>query len=168
MATHRISILGGVSPDTTGNAWFEPYTIVASNDVWKHEILRLKDAAADCGIYGQFSVPKNYVGTAKIVIVWSSTVTSGNWYAGFNYRAVGGDDSESLDQSGTQESVTPAVDAAPGAANRRMEFSLTLTSANLAVDDLVEFFFFRDNDNGSETLAGDIQIHDLLFEYADA
>jgi hypothetical protein len=168
MATHRVSIMGGLVPDTTGNAYFEPYSVAATNDVWKHEILRLKDAAADCGVYGGFTVPKNYVGTAKIVYVYTTTATSGSAYLGYNYRAVGGDDTESLDQSGTQESVTPAAAGAPSAAHERKEMSLSLASANLAVDDFVEFFAFRDNDNGSDNLAADVLIHDILFEFADA
>jgi hypothetical protein len=128
----------------------------------------LKDAAADCGVFLGFTIPKNYVGSAKIVTVYSSTGTSGNAYLGVTYRAVGGDDTESLDQTGSQEAVTPTAAAAPSAAHERKEHNLTLTAANLAVDDFVEAFVFRDNDNGSETLAADVIVHDLLFEYADA
>jgi len=106
MATHRLPILGFATvPDTTGTAFFEPYTIKATNDVWGHLVLVLNDTAADHGIYGKFAVPVNYVDTANLVIVWTSTATAGDVEFDFMYRAVGGNDTESLDQAGSQEDV---------------------------------------------------------------
>lgn len=167
MATHRISLLGGlVSPDASGNVFIEPYTVKATNDVWKHPVIVFNDTATRDGLYGVFTVPKNYVGTAKIVIVWTSTATSGDVEWDFDYRGVSGNDSESLDQSGTQESVN-SNDTAPGAAHRRLEFLLALTSANLAVDDLVEWGLFRDGTDGGDTMAAAAMVFDVLFEYVD-
>jgi hypothetical protein len=167
MATHRIPIFGfGTVPDTSGNVFFEPYDVKATNDVWDRLVLIFNDTATRLGVHGGFTVPKNYVGTAKIIVVWTSTATSGDVVWDFDYRAVGGDDSESLDQSGTQESVT-VTDTAPGAAHRRMEASMTLTSSNLAVDDEVEFTLFRDG-TASDTIAAAVIVFQVLFEYADA
>lgn len=168
MATHRIPILGwGTLPDTSGNVYIEPYDVKATNDVWDRLIWVFADTSTRLGLHGGFTVPKNYVGTAKIIVVWTSTATSGNCVWDFDYRAVGGDDTESLDQSGTQESVS-ATDAAPSAAHERMEASLTLTSGNLAVDDEVEFTLFRDGTDASDTMAAAALAFQVLFEYADA
>lgn len=172
MATHRISILGANTiPDTSGNCWLEPYTILATNDVWGLLVFRFGSSNAAepttrIGLRGQFNVPKNYVGTASIIVVWTATVTTGNVVWDLDYRAVGGNDSESLDQAGTQESVT-VTDAAPGAANRRLEASLSLTSANLAADDTVEFELFRDGADAADTMAASGILFDVLFQYND-
>jgi hypothetical protein len=85
----------------------------------------------------------------------------------FDYRAVGGNDSESLDQAGTQESVN-SNDTAPSAAHERMEISIALTDANFAVDDEVEFTLFRDGTDGGDTMAAAAIVFNVFFEYADA
>lgn len=167
MATHRIPILNWATvPDTSGNVFLESYDVKATNDVWDRLVTIFNDTATRIGLRGGFTVPKNYVGTAKIVVVWTSTATSGDVEWDFDYRAVGGDNSESLDQSGTQETVN-LNDTAPGAAHRRMECLLTLTSANLAVDDEVEFELFRDGTDGGDTMAAAAILFNLLFEYSD-
>lgn len=170
MATHRMSIFGASCvPDTTGRATFRAYSSFGTNDVFQHLVLALADpAAAEAhGIYGSFSVPKNYVGTPKVIIVWTTNVITGNVKFDFDYRAVGGDDLESLDQATFQESLT-VTDVAPSAEHERLETSVTLTAANLAVDDLVEFYLTREDGAGTDTCVGQALVHDLLFEWADA
>lgn len=119
------------------------------------------------GLNGGFTIPKDYVGSATLVIVWTSTITTGDVVWDFEYRAVGGDDSESLDQAGTQESVS-VTDTAPSAANERMEATIALTSANFAVDDEVEFYFARDGTDAADTMAGAAMLFSLIFQYARA
>lgn len=168
MATHRIPILGfGTNLDTSGDVFFEPYSIKATNDVWDRLVCIFNDTATRIGLHGGFTVPKNYVGTAKIIVVWTSTATSGDVEWDFDYRAVGGDDAESLDQAGTQETVN-INDTAPSAAHERMEASLTLTSGNFAVDDEVEFTLFRDGTDAGDTMAAAAIVFSVLFEYTDA
>ena len=175
MATHRIPIFGfGTLPDNSGKVWSESYDVLATNDVWDRLIWRFDEdgnnnaqLSTRVGIKGGFTVPKNYVGTAKIIVVWTSTVTTGDIEFDFDYRAVGGDDTESLDQAGTQESVN-LNDTAPSAAHERMEVALALTSANLAVDDEVLFELFMDGTDAGDTLAGARLVFAVLFEYADA
>ena len=168
MATKRIPILGfGTIPDNSGDVFIEKYDIKATNDVWDRLVFVFNDTASRIGLHGGFAVPKDYVGTAKIVIVWTSTATSGDVEWDFDYRAVGGNDLESLDQSGTQETVN-SNDTAPSAAHERMEFSLTLTSGNLAIDDDVEFTLFRDGTDAGDTMAASALLFSLFFEYADA
>lgn len=168
MATHRIPILTWACvPDTSGNVFFEPYDIKATNDVWDRLVLVFNDTATRIGIHGGFTVPKNYVGAANLIVVWTSTAITGDVEWDFDYRAVGGNDVESLDQVGTQESVN-LNDTAPGAAHRRMELSIALTAANLAVDDEVEFTFFRDGTDVGDTIAAACLVFNLLLEYSDA
>lgn len=173
MATHRIPILGpSTLPDTSGECWMEYYPALATNDVWKMLVGRFgaNNAAQPTvrhGMYGSFIVPKNYVGTPKVYFFWTATLTSGNVVWDFEYRAIGGDDAESLDQAGTQESLT-VTDAAPTAAHRLLTPSVTLTAANLAADDLVEFFLARDGADAADTMAGSALLFAAIFEYADA
>jgi hypothetical protein len=158
-------------PDATGRCWFETFDVSATNDVWKYMVARLKDPTGTQwhGFYGQFTVPQNYVGTALIKPSWTSSATSGNCQFRFTYRAVGGDDAESLDQTSNQEQVSPSVDVAPSAAFERNKPTITLTSANLAAGDTVQFLFERGDPNGStDTMAADATIHDLIFSYSDA
>lgn len=84
-----------------------------------------------------------------------------------DYRAVGGDDVESLDQTLNQESVN-LNDTAPSAAHERMETAITLTAGNFAVDDEVEFTFFRDGTDAGDTIAAATIVFALLFEFSDA
>lgn len=166
MATHRPSILGpGTLPDTSGNVWPESASQTQSNDRYSQLVWRFKDTATKISLGGNFPVPQNYVGTAKIVILWTSTVTSGNAVWGFDYTAVGGDDTESFDPSADQESLT-VTDAAPTVGLRRLEVSISLTSANLAAGDLVQFSLSRMG-SGADTIAGDTTIWGAFFEYAD-
>jgi hypothetical protein len=173
MATHRIPILGfATRPDDTGEAGFESADLnFGANDLVKGFVLGLGSALAGQptvkhGVYGRFRVPKNNIGTAVLVIEWSATVTSGNVVFDFDYNAVGGNDTESLDPSGWQESVT-VTDAAPGTARRKLAITVSLTSANLAIDDIVDFFFGRDGADGADTMAGRAYVVEVSFEYSD-
>jgi hypothetical protein len=170
MATIRKSILGANTVlDAVGDSYFEPYNILATNDIFRHLILRMgaNNAAAPTvksGAYGAFLVPQDFASGATIYIYWTSTLTSGDAVFDFDYRAVGGNDSESLDQTTFQESVS-VTDTAPSATNELMQASVSLTSSNLAAGDLVEFYFARDGTDAADTLAGSALVHHLVFEY---
>ena len=152
MATIRIPILqSGTNPDTSGDVFFEPYSVKATNDVWDRLVAVFNDTATRIGLHGGFTVPKNYVGSANIIVVWTTTATSGDVEWDVDYRAVGGDDTESLDQAGTQESVNQN-DTAPSAAHERMETSIAVTDANFTVDDEVEFTVFRDGTDAGDKI----------------
>lgn len=168
MSIHQLSIMGALRPDASGRAFFEPYDVKATNDLFKHFVGVLNDPAAAQahGFYGRFLVPQNYVGSAVIKPVWGSAATSGNVKLDFDYRAVGGDSAESMDQATFQESVT-VTDACPAFSNYRATPSLTLTSSNLAAGDTVEFYFTREDGSGTDTMAAAALLHDLIFEYAD-
>jgi hypothetical protein len=155
-------------PDTTGRCWWETYDTAATNDVWKNLIVRFKDPSGGQahGIYGIFTVPQNYVGTAAVIPIWTSTATSGNCRWRLTYRTVGGDDSTSLDQTSNEEQSS-VTDAAPGAANRRLTPTISPTSANFAAGETVTFLFERNDDSSTDTMAADALLFDLIFQYAD-
>ena len=170
MATHRIPILGfNTLPDASGNVFFEPYSVKATNDIFRHGHFIFNDTATRDLLYGAFNVPKNYVGTASVVIVWTTTAITGNVVWDFDYRTVAGDDAASLDQATVEEAVT-VTDAAPSATDERMEVSIALTSANFAADETAEFLIARDGAGGpgTDTIAAAVQLVGLYFQYNDA
>lgn len=174
MATHRIPILGfATRPDDTGEAFFEPADLnFGSNDLARQFVLCLGSATAaeptvKHGVYGAFRVPKNYVSSPKIIIEWSATLTANEVVFDFDYNAVAGNDTESLDPAAWQESVT-VTDTAPGTARRKMVAEVSLTAANLVADDIVEFFFGRDGADAADDIVGRAYVFELTFEYTDA
>lgn len=169
MATYRLPILAwSCLPDSNGSTYFEPASLnFGTNDLYPHMLIAFADQAAKEGLSGSFVVPQNYVGTANIVPVWSTTATSGDVVWDFEYTAVGGDAAESLDPAANQEAVT-GTDTAGGTARRRQELSIALTAGNLAAGDTVLFSFFRDGVNAADTLAATAYLFELFFEYADA
>ena len=170
MSTHRIPIIGwDAVPDASGDVFIEAVVTKWTNDFFKHLLLIFNDSGNDDELFGSFGVPQNYVGSANLVVVWSSTAITGDWEIGFAYRAVGGNDAESLDQATAQEALLSGNnDTAPSAANERMEFSISLTDANFAAGDTVEYIFSREGADAGDGIAAAIQVHDLFFEYADA
>lgn len=167
MATHQPSMLGNFLPDATGNAFVEPYPLKATNDIFKGPVLILNDSGAECGIYGFYHVPQNYVGSAVVKPIWTSTAIAGNVVLEFSYRAISGDDAESMDQATFQETGVTVTDAAPSAVNERNVPSIGLTSANIAAGDTLEYYFYRDGLSASDTMAAAAIVFDLIFEYAD-
>lgn len=168
MATQELDLFGRMRPDTTGRAWFQPYTVTATNDLFGHDVAAFADpsAAQEHGFFGSVTIPPNYVTSAVVRIIWTTTATTGNVRYRIRYRTVAGNDVNSLDQA-TYEETVAGTDAAPGATDRRMEFDLNLTSANLAAGETFEFYFTRLDDSGVDTLAATVTVHDLLLRYSD-
>jgi hypothetical protein len=168
MATNQVSILGNIQPDSTGRCWMEPYDVIASNDLFRGNVIRFKDptTSQSHGFYGWFAVPPNYVTTAVIIPVWTTTVTTGNCRWRFSYRTVGGDDTTSMDQATFEEQVRIA-DVAPGAAHRRLTPPIALTSANFTASETVEYLFERQDLSSDDTMVGDAVLFDLIFQYSD-
>lgn len=175
MATHQIWIpAAAFTPDASGKVWLEPYSILATNDFWKYLVLRFDEngnnntqISTKVSGHATLLVPQNYVGTPKIYPVWTSTVITGNNVWDVDYRAVGGDDAESLDQATAQESLT-VTDAAPSAAHERNTPSVSPTGSNLAAGDTVQLVVSVDGADAADTLAGARILHGVIFEYADA
>lgn len=168
MATLRMAILNSFTkPDSNGNTYFEPESINFSptNKRYDHMLLAFISQSAKQGISGKFTVPKNYVGSAKIIIDWASTATTGDCGWAIAYTAVAS--GETLDPSTDQEAPSTVTQTTSGTARFRNNTSITLTSANLAVDDEVLFNFYRDGAAAGDTLASTAYLFNLQFEYAD-
>jgi hypothetical protein len=116
-------------------------------------------------LHGGFTVPKNYIGTASLQIVWTASITTGVVYWFFWYRTIAGDDVESLDQ--VYQGTPAALDNAPGVAYRRLELSIPCASADFAPDDEVEFTIGRAGADASDTMAGSALLINAFFQYAD-
>jgi hypothetical protein len=153
-------------PDTSGNVFSEPYTVKATNDNWKHSVFVFNDTATKIGLYFKFEVPSTYSSGANFAVVWTSTATAGDWEIDLDYRAVGGNDSESLDQATAQESLN-VNDTAPSAAHERMEADLDATDGNFAAEDTVEGVLWRDGTDAGDTMAAAVMVFDLLFEFTE-
>jgi putative transposon-encoded protein len=168
MAAHRIPILGANTiPDASGDVFLEPYSVKATNDLWEHLVAIFNDTATRIGLRGGFVVPKNYIGSAKIIVIWTSTAIAGDVEWDYDYRAIGGNDTESLDQATPPQETVNQNDTAPSAAHERMVAELSLTDGNFAVDDFVEFELFRDGTDAGDTMAAAAIVHAVLFEYSD-
>lgn len=168
MATRRIPILdASVKPDASGGVFFEPYSVKATNDFWDYLVLVFNDTATKDGVHGRFPIPSDYVGSPKFIVVWTSGTTTGNFQIDVDYRCVGGNDAESLDQATAQEALTVA-DVAPSATDERMEVELAATAGNFAANDTCQWIFSRDGVSESSGIADAVTVHEFLFEYSDA
>ncbi len=165
MALQRLPILG-VNTKPNDPVFPEPYTVKATNDNWRHYGFIFPDTGSRDGISGMFTVPKGYVDSADLVIAWTSIVTSGDIGWEFDYRAVGGDDSESYDQSTPQETIL-LTDDAPTSVNNRLVVVGSLTDGNFSPDDDVEFEVFRNGAGSPDTLVGAAILKRLFFQYSD-
>lgn len=169
MATIRVPILGFATSPTGDDVFMEPASIKGTNGFFQGYVLVFNDSGADDECFGRFTVPQNYVGSANLVIVWTTTATSGDVEWGIAYRAVGGNDTESLDQATAQESLlTGNNDTAPSAANERMEYSISLTDGNFAAGDTVQYILSREGADAGDTIAAAVRVYDLYFEYSDS
>lgn len=167
MATHRIPLLNfSTLPDTSGNVFFEPSSIKLTNDLYSRLVCIFNDTGTKLSLRGSFTVPKNYIGTAKCVVRWATSATSGNVQLAFDYRAIA--DTESFDPTTHQESVNSGAVAVPGTAWLEKETSIDLTAANLAVDDLVDFLISRSGESGNDTAAAAVMLLAAWFQFADA
>ncbi len=167
MSTFRKNILGfGLRPDNTGDAFIEPASILGANGFFEHLVLVFNVTTSVHSFFGSFDVPQNYVGSANIIIQWTSIVTRGAIRWQFGYRSVGGDDSESLDQITAIETVE-VTDGPPTTTDLRLTATLSLTDSNFSAGETVVFHLTRDGTDSNDLLAGAITAHSVLFEYAD-
>ena len=166
MATHRIGILGpGTVPDTSGNVFFETYSVTDTATILDPLILNFSFSSTKDGVRGSFIVPQNYSGTAKIVIFWNANATTGDAIFDLSYLTRSDDEDMGAAATDTTDTVTTGT---AGTAFLLNTSTITLTSGDFAASDVVTFELFRDQANASDTLAVDALVFAVLFEYADA
>ena len=164
MATHRLFIRAiGFLPDTTGNVYPKPGAL-DGYDRFSNEILAFKDSGTRIGAVTTFLVPKNYVGTPKGYVVWSSIATTGDVVWDVDTKAVA--DGESLDPS-TDDDAQTVTTTTPGTARLRKDSTVTFTGT-YAADDEVLVSVYRDGVQAADTLAAEALFEGFVFEYADA
>lgn len=167
MATHIIPIMNWTTqPDGSGDAYFDIYSNIETTPQYDMEVLVLVAATTTkITISGSFRVPKNYVGSATFRCLWTCNATSGDWEFDLEYRSIA--IGEAGDPTTDQETLN-VNDTAPGTAFLIQEAVLTPTASNFAVDDIVFFKFGRDDTDAGDTLAADVIVFGLYFQYDDA
>ena len=171
MATHRVEFTGTLTPGGDDVAHF-PQSVLGTNDTFPALYLHygdIGDATAPTTAleaHGHFDVPENYASGAVFRIRWATTKTTGDVVWDVAYRAVGGDDTESLDQATAQETVS-VTDTAGSAAWERLNTTVSATDGNFAAGDTVTVTVRRDGADASDTLAGVAILFQIFFEYSD-
>lgn len=159
---YRDMLMGmSLNPDTSGNVFIEPYTIKATNDFFKQNVIVFNNPSADEVLYGSFELPVGATSGSVFKLVWTTTATTGTAQWSLKYRVVTGDNTNSLDQATATETVT-ASPTAPGATDRRMETTFTPTNSNFATAGTVQWILTRVD--ASDTVAAAITVHALRFE----
>jgi hypothetical protein len=166
VATYLLPLLNTHSlPDSAGDVYFEPSNVnLNSNDRYSHAVVAFTSQSARRGFYGKFRVPQNYVGTPKVEIEWVTTATTGDVAWDIDYTAIA--DGESYDPSADQQSAT-VTDTAAGTARLLNRATITLTAANFAAGDEVQFYLVRDAADAADTLAATAWLVGLYYSYTD-
>lgn len=173
MATHRMSAMGNEKPDSGVPLDLVSNQITAATAPSVGNLLAyvLADGGADEGIYLSFHIPKNYVGTPKLVVqgVLDGAPSAGDDLAfGFRKRAVA--NNEVADGTFDAEQTVQNTDIGSTGTNHSnedlYEASITLTAGDYAVDDAVYGYVFIDA--SGTTYVGNFLLTDVLFEWADA
>ena len=121
--------------------------------------------SGDHGVHGRFTVPKNYVGSEKLIIRGIIDGAPTTTTLGFGYQSKPLADDEAYDAAlgtarlASESSISQADEDV-------YEFEIDISSDTYAVDDDVDFYFFVDD--SAHTYTGNILLTGLFFEYADA
>lgn len=130
------------------------------------------DAATDEIAYFTFDLPADYSSAPVLRVVWSAdSATSGNVIFACEVMAYTPETDSADYATDSYDTVnTAAADSHLGTtAGRLHTHDITLTNADsMAAEDRVTLKFRRDADNASDTLAGDVFVHGLIFEYTAA
>lgn len=161
----EVSLLGRFMP-LTGGCYVAQYDEFATNDIWKHPVVAFTDTSTDLYIAGVSRIPSNYGSSPSVKVPWTAQVTTGNVVWGFAYRCVAA--GESLDQATSAQDVT-VQDGAPAAVNNLEEASITLNGTNFLAGRTLEWVAYRKgSDTVNDTLAGTVQLFDLVLSYTAA
>jgi hypothetical protein len=172
MATYRKNILGGEVPDSGVplDLVSNQITSAAAPSVGNTLCYVLADGGTDEGIYGSFTVPKNYVGSPVLVvkgILDGAPGASDVLGFGVQKRAVA--NNEAADGTfGTEELGSSTIGSSGSGHSDEdlFEQTITLTAGDYAVDDTVFFYVFLDA--SVNTYAGNVLVTSVEFQYADA
>lgn len=170
MATRHWPILNEtLMPDATGRATLDLISAAGSN-LWPHGALSFVDYSSKIGVYGAFPIPKGYVASPAIRLVW--TVPTGvatskvRWE--FEYHIVDSGDPNfygAIEETVAASADTPGVDEDL----KRVVTTLALTAGNFAAGggDTCQFYLKRDPTHADDNYAGAALLAHALFEYTD-
>lgn len=172
MATHRFSILSNEIPDTgvALDAVGNQITAAASPSVGDL-LAYVFGAGADEGVKLSFKIPKNYVGTPKIVVTGlldGAPGASDTLQISWRKRAVAqnevADGTFDAEQTGVSRTIGSGGESFSD--EDLIEMAIAATGGDFAVDDMVYAYIYIDD--GSTSYAGNFLVQDIEFEYADA
>lgn len=168
--TFRVPLLSGQTmPDTSGNAFMEPYGIKATTPFGAYGVWIFNDSSvADPVMNVVLETPENFVSGAKACVVWTAppATTSGNVVWNMPYRIVSGDNTTSLAQTTAQTTPSAVTDAAPSTGSYRLRTCITLTDADFSSLGTLQGRLTRNSQSsGSDTMAASAIVHALEFEY---
>lgn len=159
------SVIGAAM--TVDGAFVAPYPTEATNDLWDTSVIYFPNSGTP-GISGRFHVPVRYASQPAFKIIWTSVATTNDLAFTLIYRVVSGDDTESMDQSGQDETVYNIVEAPSASHERKISFLVPLTPSNFSAESIVEYKLYRDvadESNEGTSMADDALIFDVEFEY---
>ncbi len=140
-----------VFPDRVGNQ----ITAAAAPSVGGQLCRVLADGGADEGWQGEFRIPKGYVGVPKIdVTVVLGGAPGAADTLGFGFRKRAAADNESADGTFDAEQVVSVTIGSSGSAYANEDlarFTIALTAADYAVDDVVMYYLYLDSSGTSYT-----------------
>lgn len=171
MATHRRGILNAtVTPDGTAFCFAAPLSTqlsLTNASAGKAICFVMKDPAGggDAGLYGTFQVPKNYVGTPKIVGRFVLDGDPAGTTVGLGLKVLAREGSEAWDTALGSEATASNATWTGYADEDVYELAVSI-SDTLVVDDTVQFFYYIDD--SAHTYTGNLLLVSLEFEYADA
>jgi hypothetical protein len=163
MATVRMSILGVPGlPDTSSNVWREPASSTQTNHRYNQAVARFKDTSTKDSIGFRFLVPIDYAGQPVFEVIWTTTATTGNAVWACDYAAAA--KTATLDPSADTENLTKTT-AAPGSSQTGVSTRIAATGASIAAGNLCQGKVSR-NGAGADTIAADLVVSDIIFEYS--
>ena len=166
MATFHLDIGSeSFTPDASGEVFPSKYSVKDTGTILDPVVMVYKNSGTKDGAAKSFIVPQNYVGTAKLIVYWNVNATSGNAIFDLSYLTRSDAEDMGAAATDTTDTVTTTTD---GTAFNLNTSTMTLTAGDFAAGDIVMVELFRDTANASDTLAADLMVHKIVFEYADA
>ncbi len=170
MATGSILLLVGAAVPSDGsasNAAPQPVTKIGTEANPKKRYLTYAfDAGTDEMMTFSFQMPQEYASGGTLRIKWTTSVTTSTaviWAAKVSAVTAGDADTRAEHASSTAATVSSNTNTTE--AGREAEATITLNMDSAAAGDMIDIVFYRDADNGSDSLAVDASLEGLNFEF---
>lgn len=170
--TDTVPLQIGLFRARTSGVYAPSYDQVATNDLWDFPVLAFKKTTQKESAHAAFVLPVDFPATLAAVdfeIQWTSVLTSGTVTFDIDYRIVGGDDTESLDEPTPQQGIS-AIDSAPSSVNRRMTQVIPASGANFssAGGKVLQLILSRDCPSETSGIAGEVIVVGLTMRASSA